>query len=146
VSDENGPCVIQQRPDPASLHLARRLLDYEDQGPDTAESPALYLVSEKLRRPLSRLAGTAGYRSLLSRALTLASVQAPSLTAVKMNPDGSLDPGGAIGDRRQTTEAGAMLIAQLLSLLILFIGEGLVLSLLSDIWPDFDASVNGSSE
>ena len=36
-------------------------------------------VGEKLRRPLSTLAGTAGYRSLIARALTLAKKEVPSL-------------------------------------------------------------------
>lgn len=138
--------MIQQPPDPVSLDLARRLLEYEAQSTETAEGPALDLVSEKLRRPLSRLAGTAGYRSLLSRALTMAVVQVPSLTVVTIHADGSLGSLDAIGDGRQSAEAGAMLIAQLLSLLTLFVGESLVLTLLSDIWPDFDTSVNGISE
>ena len=134
-----------QIPDTDSLDLARRLLAYEARDEHAQESPVLFRVSEKLRRPLSRLVGTAGFRSLLYRALTVASVKAPSLGVVQITPDGSLHGVDAIGHGDEATEAGAMLIGQLLALLVLFIGKSLVLSLVSDIWPDF-VPVNGTSE
>ena len=131
-----APRMIVQISDPESLDLARRLLAYESRDEHAPESPLVFRVSEKLRRPLSRIAGTAGFRSLLSRSLTIASVKAPSLSAVRINPDGSLHGLDAIGDPDDASNAGAMLIAQLLALLTLFIGNNLVLSLVSDIWPD----------
>jgi hypothetical protein len=137
--------VIPQTPDADSLDLARRLLAHEAGDEHAPESPVLFRVSEKLRRPLSRLAGTIGFHSLLHRALTVASVKAPSLGVVRINPDGSLHGLDAIGDGDEAAEAGAILIGQLLALLVLFIGKSLVLSLVSDIWPDF-VSVNGTSE
>ena len=96
--------------------------------------PAVLCVSEKLRRPLSTLAGSSGFRSLLARSLTLAKAQAPALSAVKVKPDGSLE---GLGSEDQDAEAGVILIAQLLGLLVTFIGEGLVLSLVLDAWPNF---------
>ena len=48
-----------------------------------------------------------------------------------------------------TPEAGLLLIAQLLELLGVFVGEHLVLRLLSDVWPDFsfvDAGVQQEAE
>ena len=44
---------------------------------------------EKLRVPLTRLAGTTGFSSLLSRALALAMRQAPSLERLRVEADGS---------------------------------------------------------
>jgi hypothetical protein len=58
---------------PKVRDLAQRLLSLEVAGESLSEAkmPAAVIVSEKLRRPLSRLAGTAGFRSLLVRAWTL---------------------------------------------------------------------------
>ena len=142
---EYGPRVIPQIPDTDSLDLARRLIAYEARDEHAPESPVLLRVSEKLRRSLSRLVGAAGFRSLLHRALSIASVKAPSLGVVQITPDGSLHGLDALGDGHEEAAAGAMLIGQLLALLVLFIGKSLVLSLVSDIWPDF-VPVNGTSE
>ncbi len=99
--------------------------------------PAVLCVSEKLRRSLSTLAGSSGFRSLLARSLTLARAQVPALSAVQVQPDGSLAGFGELGSEDQ--DAAIILIAQLLGLLVTFIGEGLVLSLVLDAWPDFTA-------
>ena len=128
-----------------SLNLARRLLAFESRDEHAPESPLEFRVSEKLRRPLSRIAGTAGYRSLLSRALTIASVKAPSLSGVQISPDGSLSGLDAIGNGGEAGDAGITLVAQLLALLTLFIGSNLVLSLVSDIWPELSSPELGTS-
>jgi hypothetical protein len=126
---------------PESQHLAQRLLTYEavvGERPEPAESAA-FRVCAKLRRPLITLAGVAGFRSLLSRALTLAKAEAPSLGAVQVAADGSLkgldelEP--QIG-KEQARDGGAILIAQLIGLLLTFIGEGLTLRLVQDVWPE----------
>jgi hypothetical protein len=113
--------------------VARRLLSFESaaDGHADAKISATFIVSEKLRRPLSTLAGTAGFRSLLMRALTLAKREAPSLAGVHVKEDGSL--GGFSGE---AASAGPVLIAHLVGLLETFIGEPLTLRLLSDIWPN----------
>ena len=98
--------------------------------------PAGLRVSEKLRRPLSKLVGSSGFRSLLARALTLAKAQAPGLSAVQIKPDGSLEGLSDLGNHDQAA-AGVILIAQLLGLLVTFIGESLMLSLVLDAWVDF---------
>ena len=146
VTGEPRAPMSFQISDGESLALARRLLAYESRDEQAPEGPVAFRVSEKLRRPLSRIAGTAGYRSLLSRALTIASVKAPLLSAVRVNPDGSLNGLDEMGNRDQAADAGAILIAQLLALLTLFIGNNLVLSLVSDIWPVLDISESGTSE
>jgi hypothetical protein len=92
-----------------------------------------------LRDPLITLAGVAGFRSLLSRALTLARAEAPSLSAVQVAADGSLegldDLEPQIGTDR-AGNAGAILIAQLIALLLTFIGEGLTLHMVQNVWPE----------
>ena len=126
---------------PESRHLAQRLLAYEavaGEHSEPAESAA-FRVCAKLRRPLITFAGVAGFRSLLSRALTLARAEAPSLSAVQVAADGSLkgldelEP--QIG-KEQARDEGAILIAQLTGLLFTFIGESLTLRLVQDVWPE----------
>jgi len=128
--------------------LAQRLLTYEavaGKNSETTESAA-FRVCAKLRRPLITLAGVAGFRSLLSRALTLARAEAPSLSAVQIAADGSLqgldEMEPQIG-KDQAREGGAILIAQLIGLLLTFIGEGLTLSMVQTVWPEaaFDGRV-----
>jgi hypothetical protein len=72
--------------------LARRLLEYEasvDESSEPKECKA-FRVSEQLRRLLCALVGPTDYRSFLARALTLAKAEAPSLAAVQVALDGSL--------------------------------------------------------
>jgi len=134
---------------PESRHLAQRLLAYEAVAGESSEpaESAAFRVCAKLRRPLTTLAGVAGFRSLLSRALTLAKAEAPSLSAVQVAADGSvkgLDELASQTDKEQARDGGVILIAQLIGLLRTFIGEGLTLRLVQDVWPEaaFDGRVS----
>jgi hypothetical protein len=103
------------------------------------ESPALR-VYEKLRRSLGEFVGVAGFQSLASRALTLATPEAPGLRAARVAADGSLQSLGGIEtqfemDKDQVGDGGIILIARLLGLLRIFLGEALTLSLLHHEWP-----------
>jgi len=122
---------------PTTRELAQRLLVYEEveANPVVSDMQSVGRVCDKLRRPLTTLAGTAGFRSLLSRALTLAKQESPALGAWEVKPDGSLDD--LNGD---TAQSGVVLIAQLIGLMITFIGESLTLRLLHDIWVDLPDS------
>ncbi len=126
-------------PTPKIRELAQRLLAYEAAGdnPSRTNMLAVFRVAEKLRCPLSRFAGIAGFRSLLARALTLAKAQVPGLSAVQIKADGSLEGLSELGNQEQVAEAGVMLIAQLLGLLVVFIGESWTLNFVLDGWPDF---------
>jgi hypothetical protein len=126
---------------PESRHLAQRLLAYEAVAGESSEAAesAAFRVCAKLRRPFITLAGVAGFRSLLSRALTLARAEAPSLSAVHVAADGSLkglDELASQTDKEQARGGGVILIAQLIGLLLTFIGEGLTLRLVQDVWPE----------
>jgi hypothetical protein len=58
---------------------------------------------------------------------------------VQVGADGSLkglDERGPQEDKDMSMEGGAILIAQLLGLLLLFIGEGITLRLVQDVWPE----------
>jgi hypothetical protein len=140
-------------PPPQTLDLARRLLAYEAVAGETSvpTESANLRVYEKLRRPLCALAGVAGFQSLASRALTLARAEVPSLSAVQVTADGSIQGLGELSPQSYTDHAesgGAILIAQLLGLLRTFIGEALTLRLVRDLWPDaaFDDPNFGDGE
>ena len=129
-----------------SRYLAQRLLTYEAVASENSEptGSAAFRVCAKLRRPLIILAGVAGFRSLLSRALTLARARAPSLSAVQVAADGSLQALDELGpqiDKEQARKGGAILIAQLIELLLTFIGEGITLRMVQDVWPE--TALNG---
>jgi hypothetical protein len=134
----------QKIPSRKMRDLAQRLLAYEAAGLNSSEhdTPAVFRVSEKLRSPLSTLAGATGFRTLLARAPTLAKTHAPGtpgISAIQVKPDGSLEGLSELHGDGEGAEAGVLLIAQLLGLLGLFIGENLVLRLVLDVWPDLPA-------
>ena len=75
---------------------------------------------------------------LASRALALAKPEAPSLNAARISGDGALQGLGEIEtqiDMDMAGEGGIILIARLLGLLRIFLGEALTLSLLRNSWP-----------
>ena len=96
---------------------------------------AVCRVCDKLRRPLTTLAGAAGFRSLLARALTLAKQESPVLGAWEVKPDGSLQCLNGEG-----SQSGVVLISHLIGLMITFIGESLTLRLLHDVWLNLPGS------
>jgi hypothetical protein len=128
---------------PQTRDLALRLLAHENAAGKTSEPTefAAFGVCERLRQPLIKLAGVAGFRSLLSRALTLARAEAPGLSVVQVAADGSiqgLDELRPQGDADQAREAGIILITELLGLLVRVVGEAVTLQLVaSEILPDF---------
>ena len=128
---------------PQTRDLAQRLPAYENAAGNTSEptESAAFRVCESLRQPLCALAGVAGFRSLLSRALTLARAEAPSLSLVQVAAGGSLQGLDELRpqvDADQAREAGIILITQLLGLLVRVVGEGTTLQLVtSEILPDF---------
>jgi hypothetical protein len=128
---------------PQTRELAQRLLAYENAAGKTSEPTefAAFRVFERLREPICALTGVAGFRSLLSRALTLARAEAPNLSAVQVAADGSLkglDELRPEVDADQAREAGIILFTQLLGLLVRVVGEAMTLQLVtSEILPDF---------
>ena len=127
--------------------LPRRLLIYESEKDNSSEpggSPTLR-VYEKLRRSLGAFAGIAGFQSLASRALALARSEDPGFSEARVTEDGTLE---VLGEIEHPTdfykgagadpggEAGIILIARMLGLLHIFLGEALTISLLRVTWPE----------
>jgi hypothetical protein len=132
---------------PETQDLARRLLAFEaahDNSSDARVDVAVRVV-EELRTHLIRLTGVDGFRSLLSRALTLAKARVPSLNMVQVSADGSLEGFDVIEQSQEAgaaVQAGIVLVANLLELLVTFIGAPLTLRLVRDKWPE--ASMDGA--
>jgi hypothetical protein len=127
---------------PEMRDLAHRLLTYEanaGNGSELTGWPTLR-VYEKLRHSLIEFVGISGFQSLAMRALTLARPEAAGLGGVQIAQNGSLEGLGPIDaqsemDIEQAGDMGIRLIASLLGLLRLLLGEALTLSLLRNAWP-----------
>jgi hypothetical protein len=130
--------------------LAQRLLTYEANAVKTSEplDSTVLRVYEKLRQSLGGFAGTAAFYSLASRALAMASSEIPNLRAVQVSADGALNGlGHGLGEFEQWAgDEGVAVIARLLGLLLIFLGEPITLRLLRDAWPGaaFDDRVSES--
>ena len=123
---------------PMLREFAHRLFAFEANADDSVRdrlSP-LSRVSEKLRLPLSALAGAAGFQSLMARALTLAREEVPWLDAARVDAEGvlALDADPQL-DTDRAAHGGEVVIAQLLGLLVDFIGRELTLTLVHESWP-----------
>ena len=120
--------------------FAERLIAYETRQNKSSgtNTPTAFPVCEKLRPHLATLMGNTGVHALLLRALARARAEIPSLRAVQVNADGSLgmvekldvqvNPDALVG-------GSVVLVAQLLGLLVDFIGENLMLRIVCDVWP-----------
>ena len=121
--------------------FAERLIAYETTGNfSQAKTPAAFLVSEKLRPHLATLMGNVGFQALLSRALVLAHAEVPWLCATRVTAEGFLEGLDEVEleaqlDPEEIFEGRVILLAQLLGLLVAFIGENLTLRLVREVWP-----------
>lgn len=129
---------------PAIRNLTEWLLLREAQVDVSSETSmqAAFRVCEKLRWPLTTLAGAAGYGSVLSRALALARSEVSWLNAVQIKAGGSLELGGSVAkelNKDEIMKGDVALVAHMLGLLAILIGEALTLRLVRDVWQDAPA-------
>jgi len=130
--------------------LARSLLAYEAVTSKTFDTnePLAVRVCEKLRGPLCGLAGVAGYRSLLARALTLARSEAPSLGTLHVTNNGNLQGFGehaSQSDQHQASEGDVLLTAQLLALFLSLLGAAVTLQLVQDVFPNLTVTTESGT-
>jgi hypothetical protein len=128
------------RATPKLRHVVERLIAHESRGKESYETSTLAAiqVGEKLRAHLATLMGVTGSRALVARALALATAEAPCLRSVSVGTDGDLEglePLEARVAPQDIATGLVLLLAQLLGLLVAFIGEDLALRLVHDIWP-----------
>ena len=102
-----------------------------------------FRICEKLRMSLNRLMGVAGYRALLSRALALAGADVLWLRGLHVQADGTLEGQAELNsklDDEQIAEGEVALVAELLGLIVTFIGPTLTMQLVQQAWPKADLS------
>lgn len=121
-------------------NLAKRLMADEARGNyhGATKTPADFNAWEPLRLNLATFMGNAGYRALLSRALALAKAEVPWLGALHVNAAGALEGVEehlAQLDPEEWFEGRVVLLAQVLGLLVAFIGENLTFRLVREAWP-----------
>ena len=101
-----------------------------------------FKVCGKLQPHLATLMGKGGVRAILSRALAVAQAENRWLRGVQVNAEGALElvskTEAPEGDAERRREGGALLVAQLLGLLVAFIGENLTLRVVLEVWPKLD--------
>lgn len=115
----------------ATLLLAQEKAAKKANGPF-----AVLPAAEKLRPHLATLTGDVGFRTLLSRALALAKAEVSWLEKVQVRADGTLERLGETPLKPSDFDEGQIaLLAQLLGLMVAFIGEGLTVRLMCEIWP-----------
>ena len=128
------------RATPKMRNFARRLIAHETRESKSSGTkiPVPFPVVGKLLPHLTILMGTGGVRALLSRALALAGAEVPWLRGLHIKADGTLeglDELEAKVDPEEFAEGRVVLLAQLLGLLVAFIGEILTLRLAKEVWP-----------
>ena len=129
----------------AGRKLARQLLAHE-----AGQSSDLEIIAEaservcsKLRGHLTPLVGLEGYLALLMRALTMAKHSVQWLSPVEVMPDGNLDglqKAATVQELDGASEGYVIFLAHILDLLIIFIGEGLTIRFLNEVWPEITMS------
>jgi hypothetical protein len=130
------------RATPPMRNFARCLIAYEtlENTPSETPTPVAFHICKQLHAHMATFTGSAGFRALLARALVLTTTEVPWLSAVHVKADGDLEGLEELHtqlDPGELTEGGVVLLAQLLGLLVAFIGERLTLRLVSELWPKF---------
>ena len=129
------------RASPKMRHFAKRLTVYQRRRntPSETRTPLAFQVCDKLRVHLAIFMGNTGFRELLSCALPRAQAEIPWLGAVKVKADGAFEGLEELNAKRnpdELLEGGVVLVAQLLGLLVAFIGEKLTLRFVREVWPE----------
>ncbi|PZR99203.1 MAG: hypothetical protein DLM70_15780 [Chloroflexi bacterium] len=131
--------------------LARVLLTMEmgDQTSLAALPAAAERAFQKLCRLLAELVTRTGCQALVARALHLTRFEFPFLAGVRATTNRDVPLEGlqeSLGDVEpaHAHEGLVLLLANLIALLVTFIGEGVTLRLLADVWPDMPREQPGS--
>jgi hypothetical protein len=139
------------RATPRTRALATRLITHEGMRQRASErkSTGTMHVIEKLRPHLASLMGSAGVRTLLARALVLGGAEVRWLRSLHIQADSSFNGLAELQEKLPASEyfeGLVVLLAEVLGLMVAFIGEKLTLRLLEQVWPtlSFDESMFGN--
>ena len=124
--------------DKPDVHALALQLMAKESGKGVEGTAAAFVVTAKLGGLLTKLAGAAGCRSLLTRSLVMASNEASWLKTLTVLPDGSfegLEEARSLTGEEEIENGGAVFVTHLLHLLHTFIGEPLTMQLIKEAWP-----------
>ena len=128
------------RATPQMRDLAKRLIVHEMRRNKSLpiEARRAFSVCEKLGLHLRTIVGSAGVAALISRSLIVTNEEVGWLRGVAVKTDGSLegldDLDGKV-DPEEIVQGSVVLVAQLLGLLLAFIGESLTVGIVREVWP-----------
>lgn len=138
---------------PPLRNLAQRLFEHEAKESlnPTELSEALQICCRRLHSQLGRLIGSGGFRALLERAVYLAKKEHSWLDTVTIAEYPGCELNGLViatkGKNPETVKQAAILIlANVIWLLVTFIGEDIALGLIREAWPNIAVSGEGQSE
>ena len=126
------------RATPQMRRIARRLLDAEVRNAAEADFAGAFPAADKLRPSLAALMGRAGVSALFARSLALARAEMPWLEAARVDQAGAFEGLDALAAERppdEYFEGMIILLAQILGLLVAFIGPSLTSRLVGEVWP-----------
>lgn len=128
--------------------LARRLLSHEacDSSASAASAAAVETACRRLKGELTDLLGSGGLAALMGRALHLAKLDSPLLAEVTVQTDASscfsgLPKALARATDEEAAAASAAVLAHLLGLLALLLGEELAMQPVRKLWPHVVSNV-----
>ena len=129
------------RASPQMRNLAKHLMAAEALTNKSSESEhqTAFHAPHQMRPHLAVLMGKGGFQALLSRALALARAEVPWLSAIRVATSGSVEGFEDIQpelDSAAFLEGKVVLLAQLLGLLVTFIGPRLTERMAGQIWPE----------
>ncbi len=140
---------------PLAQRLARQVLAHEggEGGDSAAQAAAAERACARLGERLAGLIGHVGFQALLARALRLARDEVPTLALVTFDPwaVGALRGLPAFlaaqaGDPATATAGLTAILAQLIGLLVIFIGEPLTVRVVRGSWPDLSLGAQDLEE
>ena len=140
---------------PQFRELSRRLFAREaKKSPKPAAlAEAMEASCRRLHGRLDPLIGAGGFRALLARALHLAKKEFPWLEAVEVEEHPActlkgLREAAEGADALPVSEGFALVLANVIWLLVTFIGEDIALGLVREVWPGVEAgaAVSASKE
>jgi hypothetical protein len=136
---------------PGLRKLSRRLLEQQAGNPSHPQDllAASEPVCQKLQEKLVTLIGSNGCRVLISRAWVLTRREFRELNSIETKGSCHFQRQGSMQglDPDQTVEGQVVMLANLLWLLMIFIGEDLSMHLMYELWPDLPpGEVDSSAE
>jgi hypothetical protein len=144
-----------RQPTPQLRDLAGRVFTREAK---RSRSPAalaggMEASCRRLHARLDPIIGAGGFRALLARALHLAAKEFPWLDAARVEEHPACELKGLREamkgqDAQSAGDAFALVLANVIWLLVTFIGEDIALGLVREVWPEIEigAAVSASNE